>query len=47
MPTTLKAGHVAPEFDLENDRGAHTQLSGMRGTWVVLYWYRMTIRRAA
>ena len=39
MPTTLKAGDVAPEFDLLDDRGAHTQLSGLRGKWVVLYWY--------
>lgn len=39
MPTTLKEGDAAPAFDLENDRGERVTLDGLRGKWVVLYWY--------
>ena len=39
MPTTLTEGAEAPPFDLENDRGERVTLEGLRGQWVVLYWY--------
>jgi len=39
MPTTLKAGDAAPEFDLEDDRGVRVKLADLRGRWVVVYWY--------
>jgi len=39
VPTTLTAADAAPDFDLENDRGERVKLSGLRGKWVVLYWY--------
>jgi peroxiredoxin Q/BCP len=39
VPTTLTAGSAAPDFELENDRGERVELSGLRGKWVVLYWY--------
>jgi peroxiredoxin Q/BCP len=39
VPTTLKAGDVAPSFDLETDRGDRVDLAGLTGKWVVLYWY--------
>jgi peroxiredoxin Q/BCP len=39
MPTTLAAGDVAPDFELENDRGEQVRLSELQGKWVVLYWY--------
>ena len=39
MSTTLKAGNIAPEFDLEDDHGARVKLADLRGTWVVVYWY--------
>jgi peroxiredoxin Q/BCP len=39
VPTHLKAHDPAPEFDLETDQGQRVTLSGLRGKWVVLYWY--------
>jgi peroxiredoxin Q/BCP len=39
VPTTLVEGVQAPQFDLENDRGERVTLDGLRGQWVVLYWY--------
>jgi peroxiredoxin Q/BCP len=39
VPTTLKAGDAAPSFDLETDRGDRVDLAGLKGKWVVLYWY--------
>jgi peroxiredoxin Q/BCP len=39
MPTELKTGDPAPEFDLEDDHGGRVTLAGLRGRWVVLYWY--------
>ena len=39
MPTKLQAGDVAPEFELDDDRGARMNLAEQRGSWVVLYWY--------
>jgi peroxiredoxin Q/BCP len=35
----LTEGAEAPPFDLENDRGERVTLEGLRGQWVVLYWY--------
>jgi peroxiredoxin Q/BCP len=39
MPTTLKAGDTAPDFELEDDRGSRVKLGDLRGAWVVVYWY--------
>ena len=39
MPTTLTEGDTAPAFDVEDDRGGRVSLDGLRGQWVVLYWY--------
>ncbi len=39
MPTTLTEGSKAPSFDLESDRGERVTSDGLRGKWVVLYWY--------
>ena len=39
MPTKLQAGDAAPEFELDDDRGARMNLEEQRGSWVVLYWY--------
>ncbi len=39
MPTKLQAGDAAPEFELDDDRGARMNLAEQRGRWVVLYWY--------
>ena len=39
MPTTLTEGDLAPEFELDNDRGERVRLADLRGKWVVLYWY--------
>lgn len=30
---------MAPEFDLEDDRGGRVKLADLRGRWVVVYWY--------
>ncbi len=32
-------GDVAPEFNLQDQKGAWHELSGYRGQWVVLYFY--------
>jgi peroxiredoxin Q/BCP len=39
VPTTLKPGDDAPTFELEDDRGQTVKLAGLRGQYVVLYWY--------
>jgi peroxiredoxin Q/BCP len=39
VPTTLTVADAAPDFELEDDRGERVSLSGLRGRWVVLYWY--------
>ncbi len=39
MPTTLTEGDSAPPFELDSDRGERVRLDGLRGKWVVLYWY--------
>ena len=39
MPTKPQAGDTAPEFELDDDRGARMKLAEQRGRWVVLYWY--------
>ncbi len=39
MPTTLQPGDTAPSFEIENDQGERVSLSGLKGNWVVLYWY--------
>ena len=38
MPS-VNEGEIAPSFELENDRGETVRLDGLRGKWVVLYWY--------
>jgi peroxiredoxin Q/BCP len=39
MPTTLQAGDPAPPFSMESSDGATVTLDGLKGEWVVLYWY--------
>lgn len=39
MPTTLTEGSPAPDFTMENDKGESVCLSGLKGSWTVLYWY--------
>jgi peroxiredoxin Q/BCP len=39
MPTTLKVGDAPPRFELESDHGERVSLDGLKGQWVVLYWY--------
>jgi len=39
MATTLRAGDPAPAFELPDDQGEQVRLDGLRGEWVVLYWY--------
>jgi thioredoxin-dependent peroxiredoxin len=39
VPTTLTEGAQAPGFELEDDHGDRVKLDGLRGEWVVLYWY--------
>lgn len=39
MPTELKAGDDAPDFSLESSDGSTVTLDGLKGEWVVLYWY--------
>ena len=39
MPTTLSDGDAAPDFELESDHGDQVTLAGLKGKWVVLYWY--------
>jgi len=36
---SVNEGEIAPSFELENDRGETVRLDGLRGKWVVLYWY--------
>jgi len=36
---TLKAGRIAPDFDLETDSGERLSLKSLRGQTVVLYFY--------
>ena len=38
MPS-VSEGDSAPPFELEDDRGETVRLEGLRGKWVVLYWY--------
>lgn len=35
----LKAGDLAPSFDLEADDGTRKKLADFRGKWLVLYFY--------
>lgn len=35
----LKEQDIAPDFELLNDEGNPTKLSGFKGKWVVLYFY--------
>jgi len=37
--STLQEGDLAPEIDLEDERGERFHLSGLRGQRVVLYFY--------
>ncbi|HXF51750.1 MAG TPA: thioredoxin-dependent thiol peroxidase [Dehalococcoidia bacterium] len=39
MPTNLKPGDVAPDFDLPSDSGERVRLRDLRGKRVVLYFY--------
>jgi peroxiredoxin Q/BCP len=39
MPTTLKPGDIAPDFDLPSDSGEQVRLRDLRGKRVVLYFY--------
>lgn len=39
MPTHLKPGDVAPDFDLPSDSGQRVRLRDLRGKRVVLYFY--------
>ena len=39
MSELLTVGAPAPDFTLANDQGSETQLSLLRGRWVVLYFY--------
>ena len=39
MRLMLKPGDAAPAFDLEADDGSRQKLSGLKGKWVVLYFY--------
>jgi thioredoxin-dependent peroxiredoxin len=36
---TLTIGDVAPDFSVQNEKGETVSLSGLRGKWVVLYFY--------
>jgi thioredoxin-dependent peroxiredoxin len=35
----LAIGDVAPDFSVKNEKGETVSLSGLRGKWVVLYFY--------
>jgi thioredoxin-dependent peroxiredoxin len=37
----LVAGTPAPDFTLPDHDGAPVTLSGLRGKWVLLWWYPM------
>jgi peroxiredoxin Q/BCP len=39
MPTELKVGDLAPDFDLPADNGERVRLSDLRGKRVVVYFY--------
>jgi peroxiredoxin Q/BCP len=39
VPTTLKPGDAAPDFNLKNDKEEDVSLKDLSGQWVVLYWY--------
>ena len=39
MPTDIRPGQPAPDFDLPTGDGGRVSLSGLRGTTVVLYFY--------
>ena len=35
----LKTGTQAPSFSLQDQNGEAVSLDGLRGKWVVLWWY--------
>ena len=35
----IEPGDTAPDFELPNQDGDPVKLSGLRGQWVVLYFY--------
>ncbi len=35
----LSRGTVAPRFSLPDQHGDVVDLAGLRGTWVLLWWY--------
>jgi peroxiredoxin Q/BCP len=39
VPTPIRAGLMAPDFELQDENGARRRLSSFRGTPVVLYFY--------
>jgi peroxiredoxin Q/BCP len=39
VTTALEEGGAAPDFTLASSDGGEVRLSGLRGEWVVLYWY--------
>jgi len=39
MTASPQIGEPAPLFTVQDDRGESVALTGLRGHWVVLYWY--------
>jgi peroxiredoxin Q/BCP len=38
-PSTIEIGKPAPKFELPDQDGAAVSLAGLKGSWVVLYFY--------